>query len=793
MFTDKWVCVTRTEGKHRYDEFVAISKGKGAVDSKPMRDASMGDLGIPLPTPKRVEAPPKDLRPELAALDAIRAFPQQEAELRKAVEAPLVRKSEGPTLGIALAGGGSKAAAFGTGVLAGLADSELLDSAQYLSTVSGGGYAAYFYYAHKILPRQRWMLNADSVPSSKTLYRDCQRLPTGQASPEILRKVERYQEGGACDVDELSPRRDAAIAETIKYQMFKRCQQDILQPGQCSVALTGDDWGISGLTAATTLLTAPPSWLTTIVFDWGRPTSPAAIAYRDGIGMAYGTTVTNTQPLLELGRNGMRDAVVRCPPEATAFARDCVPGPHNPSPSPMTYNELLKGMQVAKAEGNPMPFWIINAVATKNRSGMGWFTNAGKFDTLNSDTFEMTPVTHGSGRYGFVSTNMGIHGFDVLMSVGAAAAFLDPNQNVAGGRLLRGPIGVAQRLLNVDWGIDISNYNVLDARRTLHTAMPFPFFDAPLSGNIVHFGQPEEDKERVGSVFIRLIDGGNGDNLGLYSLLRRGVDIAVVSDAAADNYGIFDDLCEVMRRLTYAPERTAKVMRIPGLQNMSNHCADLSKGAEIGYGLREWPFSNYPVLLGCVRFEERAAKTRACDKLEKGETRLFIVKPAINLRTLRSKQYASVAVGGTFVPTLEDCTLPGEVYRSGVVNCGTAAFVMATWQREKGNCQSFPQHSTVLVTANSSATIFSAYRELGRQYTAMAGELIKRFQAGDVTAGEDFDGYVEQQFEQNLSSRSWTDPNKPPCGGPAERMPRKDSIAQIIGSAATSQLAAFRQ
>ena len=774
VFNEQWVCVTRTEGKRRYDDATGSE-----ASQKALRDASMGDLGMP----PRIDKSPGIAEPSMAPADAIRAFPAQEITLREWVEYPLVRNNNERSLGIALAGGGSKAAAFGSGVLAGMADEDLLDTAQYISTVSGGGYAAYFYYTHKILPGQRRQSTGDyqRTPDSKALYRDCQRVPTGQATLAVLQRIRLYRDGG-CEVDELAPGRGEREAEKIKYQMFKRCQQDILQPGQCSTARTEEDLGISGWALSTTLLTAPLSWITTVLFDWGIPTSPAANAYRDGIGMAYGTTLTNTRPVLDLGKPGFIDMAVRCPPDAAAFAVDCTPGPNNSIPTPMSYNEFLKGLQSAKAGGSPLPFWIINAVATKNRSGFGWFTNAGKFDTVNSDTFEMTAVSHGSGRYGFVSTNMGIHGFDVLMSVGAAAAFLDPNQNVAGGRLLRGPIGVAQRMFNVDWGIDISNYNVSDARRTLHTSMPFPFFDAPLSEHIVHRGQPDEDKERVGSVFIRLIDGGNGDNLGLYSLLRRKVNIAVVSDAAADEYGAFDDLCEVRRRLSYAPTSVAKDMIIPGLQNFGQHCDDLQKGVEVGYGVRAWPFERYPVLLGCIRFSNAPRDLQPCKHLKDGETRLFIVKPALDLSTLRKKQYFGVPAADGIVPTLHDCTLPGEAYRPGIVNCGTAAFVMGSWNEKQGNCQSFPQHSTVLVTANSSATIFSAYRELGRQYTSMAGDLIRRVRAKEAGADDEFDDFIDLQSKKPFFSRPWSDPTDPPCGGRAARMPMQNSAMAISGA-----------
>jgi len=771
-FKDDWVCVTRTRAKAAYDAL------NSDPEQLPMRDASMGELPPELVTQPTLLPPSSEEKPPADATDTDARSVSSEAEqLVHVVEYPWVRSSSRPSMGIALAGGGSKASAFGTGVLAGLADAELLDSSQYISTVSGGGYAAYFYFTHKVLPRVRWKVSAAEAPDSKQLYRDCVRLP-GQRSKkdvvakdgfllanrsgtiETLRKVDGY-EYGACETQELAPGRDAARGTKIKYQMLLRCQQDVLQPGQCSIERTETDVGISVWAATSTILTMPPSWLSTVVFDWGLVTSPAAMAYRDGIGMAFGTSATDVKAMAVMGLESLSFNVnVKCPPDKEAFARDCSAGPNNPEPKPMQFGELLEAMKIAKAEGDPLPFWIINAVATENRSLLGWWSTAGKFDTTNSDTFEMTAVSHGSGRYGFVPTSMALHKFSVLDSVGAAAAFLDPNQNALGGKYLRGPAGVAQRFFNVDWGIDISNYNVRDSRRTIHRAMPFPFFDAPISKNFVHRGQPAEDKQRIGSVYIRLIDGGNGDNLGMYSLLKRKVDIVVASDAAADPIGMFDDICEVKRRLDKLRELGASQGRpthffIPALRNFAKHCERIIAGEEYGYGVHHWPFED-PVLVGCVRLNGGEESADSCNGIKKDEVRVFFVKPAMNIARLRDVQNARQGM-------IQDCTLPGAEYVPGIVNCDSAAFVTLSWVPDDGNCQSFPQHDTMTATANSSATIFSAYRELARQYTQSAAKLIRDLRSEAAGAPAAFEAVAMRQFSRGMTSKAANDAQNPPC------------------------------
>eukprot|EP01030_Chromulinospumella_sphaerica_P018920 gene18920-18796_t len=70
------------------------------------------------------------------------------------------------TLGLALSGGGTKAGVFAHGVLHGLHDTGLLEQVDVISSVSGGGYAAYWYYS-KLMEAKRLGFNSNDV------FRDC--------------------------------------------------------------------------------------------------------------------------------------------------------------------------------------------------------------------------------------------------------------------------------------------------------------------------------------------------------------------------------------------------------------------------------------------------------------------------------------------------------------------------------------------------------------------------------------------------------------------------------------------
>ena len=53
------------------------------------------------------------------------------------------------------------------------------------------------------------------------------------------------------------------------------------------------------------------------------------------------------------------------------------------------------------------------------------------------------------------------------------------------------------------------------------------------------------DDDNTSAPYVHLIDGGNTENLGLYSMLRRGAQMIVVADESADKGGRMKDLCNV--------------------------------------------------------------------------------------------------------------------------------------------------------------------------------------------------------------------------------------------------------
>jgi len=676
----------------------------------------------------------------------VQAFASEEQRLREHLEQPFIRrKAAHSTLGIALSGGGSKASAFATGVLAGLSDHDLLDRADFISSVSGGGYAAYFYYAHRLFPQLRG--GGRPFATNDDLYRDCIGLEYDDKSDLVTVDVrEQITRVNHCDRLELeSKAKDLAIkSENIRYQAYLKCSQDLLRPGACDMRTTGGlDSGISAASLLGTALTFIPSWVPNALFDWGWSTSPSARSYKDGIGLGFGATVA-TPGAYNPGT--FQSYTRQCGPDAptSTMVYDCRPNAFNPDPDPMRFDELRRGLLTShEKDGQGLPFWIINAAAPKNRTSAAWLTR-GREDITNSDMFEMTAVSHGSGRYGYVSASPAIHDMSVLDAVAASAAFFDGAQLVYQSPFTRTGAGLLLKTFNADWGLDIANYNVSGARRTRYKFLPFPLYylDGTWFGNS---GTTSETFDRQRSVFIRLIDGGNAENLGVYSLLKRGVKNVLISDAAQDVDGTMADICGLRDRLLNTPENAQlpRHLYVPGLAGFSSHCKTY-KNSNRAYNIYGWS-SAHPVMLGCIRNKALAdSEPESCAKLLDNEIRLFIVKPAIDLANFVDHQLEKTDNG-----LVKACLVRGLPDQNPtLLNCDTATFMRANDKIKAGRCPLFPQHSTVLVTANSSGTIFTAYRELARQYTATVAQMLKDIIDGKPEGPAEFEhiSFQQQRF-----------------------------------------------
>ncbi|MEW6674073.1 MAG: hypothetical protein AB1427_20460, partial [Thermodesulfobacteriota bacterium] len=568
-----------------------------------------------------------------------------------------------------------------------------------ISTVSGGGYSAFYLYSKMIL---REKLPAGSrPPSDKELFADC--------IPDVYKDVLPNGIQGLC--------RDTG-SEKYVFQQYAKCRQDILE-NDCDQQLSFgdlDEYGRTTLNTVTlgaaTSIMVPLNFIARTIFDWPVNISPTRGAYLEGIGTAYGL-----YPLVNVGDKQFPDIAKICDP---GNFLNCDQEEGNARMDRGKYAigfEELK--QFTSINRKNVPTWIINATASRSRSIFGWATK-GQRD-FSKFTLQISPFAARSGFYHDVpdySKDM-----DVLQAVTTAAAFFDSNETAID-QPWRMMFAGFQHLAVLDWGLDIPNPNVNGAWRMLHSILPVGLYY--LDGGIRQLsGVPDNQN----SGYIRLMDGGNNDNLGAYSLYEAGVHDIFISDHSQDSKGEMSDMC-LLRNEVFIRSDGKKKLLIPGLEYFDKQCGTFSddsscedenkvkeascnklaahlKGAASKgeYPIHAW---KYNVLLGCI-----TSSANPSDQCEGDlDARIFLLKPAINLKKFQDDY-------------LEGDRVKDEACKSSSSGtCEVAAFI-AKRTKERGGIGKFPQDSTVGVTFASTATIYGAYRELARWHMSQALKLIK--------------------------------------------------------------------
>lgn len=523
-----------------------------------------------------------------------------------------------PTLGLALSGGGTKAAMFAHGVLHGLNDTGLLDQVDIVSSVSGGGYAAFWYYSK--------LLEAQSLGFSRNeIFQDC--FPAWWEDVKAEAKLKQVFAAGrqqaiaagkaVCnDPNHL----DGAAGDPFRWQAHIQRWPDVFR--QRITPLTGNAQDAPVRDEAGLLMSA----LFELTLGWTGMESNLVQAYQAGIERAWG--------LNPLPRKAMPPGT----PEAEQW-RYSNATPTEPSGTPprvvqkhMAWEQLRALYQNGTAAP---PLWIIN-------------TNAG--DKGNSPNlghlFELTPFGHGSPYTGYKRSLPPLD--SVATGVRAAAAFADSQ------------------------GLDDEGFR--SALNLIASVLPAARWG-------VKMGVEVDGKSET----LRLSDGGGVDNLGLVSLVRRGLDDIIVVDSAQDKQGLMQDLCWAKQAL----RQEGLEMRWPSLEKFDALCSHQAKPAQengqaLAYNVSAWL---NPVVSGEVLWPETGRVTR-----------LWLIKAAWNQQAIR-QAYNDVMCGPT------PARIPCELLLFYGHN--------TTAQINKGYMV-FPQHGTVSSTLNGSAYLTLGYRELGR-------------------------------------------------------------------------------
>lgn len=668
-----------------------------------------------------------------------------------------------PQLGLALAGGGTKAADFSIGVLQGLEETGLLSHVGVISSVSGGGYAAYWYFAR---------LNERSIKGAEKArihlpheFRDCMSSKYTDADPQQALTPCPAPNGAPHNYTNFEPGRDVPNGfDAYRYQNYLRGYQNVFSSGKGPdgeypfryVGANDDnprfkrdvlEVGFGSLVLSVVNL------LPNVLFDWETQLSISRHYYDSGIYRTFGAR----PPKCDLADSRT------CGDDGQAWRAE---GQLPEVDDRLDFVRLQKMIEDKQA-----PLWVINATAGEDRTP--WDFAGPRSPELT--VFEFTPYRSGSGIYGYRRGALG----DVWLfrAVSASAAFLDSQQKVTMSAGERFFAAGAMRLTTFDWGMSYINPAIgtgtggdqvdkswnepLDQNAqslvAAHRMLPWPFY-------YLHYFRAAPD-----SAYIHLSDGGQSENLGAYSLIRRGVDTLIISDHAHDRSGTMEDICRLRRELkdqgrnvdgqSTGRPRMAYELYIPGLKNLARVCESANG---LGYDIFDW---NHRILVGCIVPDDRPHTdeqgrplsdenygARVCATLQgtwhsnnrlqqaadgKYWARVIVIKPAFGGPKLmhaldmvmkycnpQNQEDCWEAVAdncgenhGTRLGG-DDEPVPCEVLGFAVEN-----FFVPGGRDSSDGCPVFPQFSTFSMTLESSPWMYGAMRELARYYTRVAASM----------------------------------------------------------------------
>lgn len=626
-----------------------------------------------------------------------------------------------PVIGLALAGGGTRAAHVSMGVMKGLYEAKVLEHVDFLSTVSGGGYAGYWYVSQRLAGATHEELFRDCIPSryAREAQRIAQReLLTCRADEPSSNPLCLCPSGNFSNV--LQAGAGSKFSDPFRYQNHLRGHTDIFAP-TFSYATTRKDERLLpsiALPIATQVATSlTVDLIGDMLFDWNLNASPSRYQYRQGLRRIYGLPPLDCAAFLN---NQLLETRATRPRECDKTRSLVDQGDFQREPYPLPdFSDLRREL----TQANPrVPYWIINATTPvlncPKVSGSGpcvfkEFLSSNPYPPHKA-TFEFTPTHWGAGEFGYwpiddKTKTFAAHTFPLLEAVASSAAFFDPHEKSF---TLGGVLNVAQQSTGFKWGYYLPNPQVSTAARVLHRALVFPLYFA------------HRFRETRDAVDVHVIDGGQSDNLGAYGLIRRRVPHILLSDHATDaTPGGMEDLCALRRSLRLeefwqANGRKIWHIHFDGLAQLEQVCRDGpnpggAKDERLVYNVWEW---THPVLEGCaveIALDEynpfavddalscRALKEKHAPADASRYLNLFLIKPAINLAQFD-------------LPALQQ---PDARDRAALEQASRIEMLGFLSENRHAYCKGteimlFPTHNTIDLTLDSSAWIYGAYREL---------------------------------------------------------------------------------
>ncbi len=442
---------------------------------------------------------------------------------------------------ISLSGGGARSASFSMGVLKALSDLDILEKANSISSVSGGGYAAYWYYMQKYyqyIPVSYDRVKPHKDGESSSYYANVLYELESSNAPMLdhsLCKNIKNDQGIHSSKDIFRTPYDSDITLDSRFQTHISQQSDIINYSKNTLAQWAESIGL----ISTHIASVPFYWITDGLLEAGVFNgSVLTNAYRKGLERTYGLV-----PNMEY--EGLRDYFEHNPDEyrngksgAFLWWRDNarVEELHfrDMRSFSKAYNYCIS--ELNKTEGvvrSPISMPIVN---TNIKRPATFFKDENQNDSrsLEKSVFTFTPIAWGSEYKGFLEDQFRWAPVGVSKAYAISGAAADKSAREATGIL-----DVLLELGNANLGYDIRNPEY--GYKSDNYWYGFHKF---VGGFPLGYFVPESKKP-----ILHLSDGGHAENLGAYSLIRRGTKRMIVVDAEHDPEYKFDALNRLKTKL----------------------------------------------------------------------------------------------------------------------------------------------------------------------------------------------------------------------------------------------------
>lgn len=265
------------------------------------------------------------------------------------IEVNYIEKAPKDSIGLALSGGGVRSASFNIGFLGGLYNRGVLDDIDYISSVSGGGFAAYWYFT---------------------------KLNWNQEEEENFFKMRELYE----------------IDETVENDLSKYRFQEYLELNMKMgrYPLDASDSSLDSLKTAGSI-----TWRSIYNFPF---------ALVDTLQISR-LTENNFTPLPDYMRNSIERIYGFYPEKGnTSMSKSRGEYTNRGEKSwrleKFGFEELKKMYESNKG----LPLWIIGTTADVNNNWPRWTNSWKEAPELSQSYFEFTPITYGNEWYGFHET-----------------------------------------------------------------------------------------------------------------------------------------------------------------------------------------------------------------------------------------------------------------------------------------------------------------------------------------------------------------------------------------------------